>query len=59
MSYLALTTAFGFVTCARNWRLVSMRDNVNLPFYATRLRSAYCAASSWRARNELVAANLA
>jgi hypothetical protein len=36
-----------------------MRDNVNLPFYATRLRSAYCAASSWRARNELVAANLA
>jgi hypothetical protein len=46
---LALTNALGFVTCARNWRLVSMRDNVNLPLYATRLRSACCAASSWRA----------
>jgi hypothetical protein len=36
------------VTCARNWRLVPTRDNVNLRFYATRLRSACYAASSWR-----------
>jgi hypothetical protein len=26
--FLALTTAFGFVTWARNWRLVSMRGKL-------------------------------
>jgi hypothetical protein len=47
--YLALTNALGFVTWARNWRLVTTRDNVNLPFHATPLRSTCCAVSSWRA----------
>src|SRR5208337_1930280 len=43
------TRAFGFVTCARKWRLVlnTRAENVALP--TTRSNSTCCAASSWRA----------
>ena len=45
---LAITNTCGFVTCARNWRLVLQRASDTVAFRTIRSHSACYAASSWR-----------